>query len=527
MKLLWKFFSFESFVVFLVVFASGVLRFYRIGDYLTFLGDEGRDALVVKGILEGNFTFLGPRASAGDFFLGPIYYYFMAPFLWLWHYDPVGPAIMIAILGTVTVFLVYLIGKRFFGTTAGLVSAALYGVSPIVIAYSRSSWNPNPMPFFSITILYLLYKVVTKKNNKLFLLIGLLFGITLQLHYLATFLGIIIIVYLLFSLWYKGGTTAIRGSLSDFARMLIGFTVGFSPFLAFELRHGFANTKTIFSFIFQNAVATQYTANTTFIGVIWDVFFRLFGRLITRFPPPEQVSVQTNPVTTFWYFATLLLAFVSIGIFLFQLYSFYKAKNEKEVMKYGLLFFWFFLGVLLFGFYKKQIYDYYFGFMFPAPFLLLGNALATIMRSKRQKRVGVVVGLAVFFYLLYYNLLGAPFFTSPNRQKEQVKTIADFVLSKTDGKPYNFALLTSGNSDHAYRYFFKLAGESPVTLDNVLSDPMRKTVTDQLLIVCEDQKCKPLGNSLWEVAGFGRAEIIGEWSVSVVTVYKLQHYKGK
>jgi len=58
-------------------------------------------------------------------------------------------------------------------------------------------------------------------------------------------------------------------------------------------------------------------------------------------------------------------------------------------------------------------------------------------------------------------------------------------------------------------------------------DPQRKSVTDQLFVVCEDPNCQPLGASLWEVAGFGRAEIADEWPVSVLKVYKLVHYPGK
>ena len=108
-----------------------------------------------------------------------------------------------------------------------------------------------------------------------------------------------------------------------------------------------------------------------------------------------------------------------------------------------------------------------------------------------------------------------------------MRRIAEFVLSKTDGKPYNFALLTPGNSDHAYRYFFEINDQAPVTIDNLEKDPQRNSVTDQLLIVCEYEACSPLGESLWEVAGFGRGEIAGEWKVSPVTIYKLKPYKGE
>ena len=72
----------------------------------------------------------------------------------------------------------------------------------------------------------------------------------------------------------------------------------------------------------------------------------------------------------------------------------------------------------------------------------------------------------------------------------------------------------------------KLEGKDPTVIQNPYLDPKRQTVTDQLFVICEDPSCKPLGNSLWEVAGFGRAEIEQEWNVSVVKVYKLIHYTG-
>src|SRR5258708_578622 len=144
----------------IIILAASFLRLYRIGDYMTFLGDEGRDVLVAYNILHGHFTLLGPRSSAADFYYGPIYYYFISPFLWLFHYDPVGPAVFVALLGIATVFLVYKVGKEFFGTYAAVVAASLYAVAPLIIGYSRSSWNPNPLPFVSLLSLYLVHKAI-------------------------------------------------------------------------------------------------------------------------------------------------------------------------------------------------------------------------------------------------------------------------------------------------------------------------------------------------------------------------------
>jgi len=503
--------------IIVILLTAAFLRLYKIEDYMTFLGDEGRDVTIVRGILHGDFTFLGPRASAGDFFLGPIYYYFMAPFLFISNYNPVGPAVMVALLGVATVFLVYRVGREFFGNSAGLVAAALYAVSPLVITYSRSSWNPNVMPFFSLLTLYTAYKAIENKKKYLFIISGIFLGILIQLHYLAIFVAAILFFYILFSEILDGEKKNILIALfKKYILTFTGFLIGISPFLLFELRHGFPNTKTIFQFIFFSG---NVASSGKFTDVIGDVFFRMFGRLITFYPSPERFIFFSKPFLAVLFYLTLILAFVSLGLILYQLFLSIKKKN-KDAHKYLLISFWIGLGVLFFGLYKKPVYDYYFGFMFPAPFLLVGNVFAFFSKNKFLKVAGVII----IALLIWYNLTGNPFRHLANRQYRQVEKISKFVLEKSGGKPFNFALLTLGNSDHAYRYIFEVNNRPPVVIQNPQADPERKSVTDQLFVVCEDQNCQPRGASLWEVAGFGRAEIEGEWPVSVVKVYKLVHF---
>ncbi|MBI2074338.1 MAG: glycosyltransferase family 39 protein [Candidatus Levybacteria bacterium] len=508
-----------------ILILSAFIRFYRIQDYMTFLGDEGRDVLVVYNILHGNFTLLGPTASVGGFFLGPIYYYFMAPFLWLFNYNPVGPAVMVAFFGIVTVFLVYKIGSEFFNTRTGIVASLLYAISPLVVAYSRSSWNPNLMPFFTLLTLYALYKALNKDSKALFILSGFLFGILMQLHYIATFVGAIIIAYILFtrilSLRENIKLLVLKKILIDYLLIFIGFIVGWSPFLAFEVRHGYPNSISVINFIFHSS---DVSGGGNFFAIVWDVFFRLFGRLVTKFPPPEQFSQPAYVnIITIWYWLTFILMLTSVLLFLYQYLRAFKSKDNK-FQQLSLIALWLFLGVFIFGFYKKPIYDYYFGFMFPLPFFLVGNL---ITYSYTYKNVGKILSIIIFVSLAWINLTGVPFRFPANRQLAQAETISRFVYQKTDQKPYNFALITGGNSDHAYRYFFKIWNHDPIIIENPQNDPKRKTVTNQLLVVCEKSLCEPLGYPTWEVAGFGRAEIAESWDISVVKVYKLVHYKGK
>ncbi|RJQ36093.1 hypothetical protein C4559_05825 [Candidatus Microgenomates bacterium] len=547
----------EFVLLFFLLLLAGFLRLYKIGDYMTFLGDEGRDVLVVYKILHGEFTLLGPTASVGGFFMGPIYYYFMTPFLWLFNYNPVGPSVMVALFGIATVWLIYKFGSEFFNKKSAFIAALLYVVSPLVISYSRSSWNPNLMPFFSLLTLLVLYKAIKKNNGLLFIICGFLFGIDFQLHYIETFLGVVIAFYVFLHRVIFGEKQIIKkaiNAIENYSFIVFGFLIGWSPFLLFEIRHGFPNTQSVINFIFHSG---DTGSNPHFFNNILDVYFRLFARLLTKFPPPEQISLKNSIVDfdlfitnisfhiSYLYYFTEFLMLGSTFLLVINCIKAFKTDKEK-FLKLSLLLLWLFFGVFLFGFYKKPIYDYYFQFLFPLPFLLVGNLIFVIYTNLRAffskifklfslktdgftqvGLIGKLLACAILIILVLLNLSGIPFRYPPNKQVEQVETISRFVFDKSDNKPFNFALITGGNSDHAYRYFFKLWNHNPLIIENTMVDPKRYTVTDQLLVVCEKNPCAPLGDSLWEVAGFGRAEIVGEWDVSVVKVYKLSHYKGK
>ena len=514
----------QNFLLILILIFAAFLRLYRIADYMTFLGDEGRDVLVAYNILHGHLTLLGPTSSVGGFFLGPIYYYFMAPFLFLFNYNPVGPAVMVALFGIATVWLIFKFTSDFLNPKIGLIAAFLYSISPIIISYSRSSWNPNPLPFFSLLTLFVLYKGIEKKNLKLIFGAGILLGVCLQLHYLALFLGAIIFFYILLSQFTFKTTKIISVILSlvkKYITFFLGFIIGWSPFLAFEVRHGFLDFNNIFNFVLHSG---DTGTGPNFLTILSDVFFRLFARLVLNFPETNQLPLFNNQIINFWTILAFAVAIFSSILLLSNLYKSYKSENFR---KYLLIFLWGFVGIILFGFYKKSIYDYYFSFMFPLAFILTAGLIVYIFENNKLKIFGKIIAILLFLLIFALNIQGIPFRYQPNRQLNQMKTIAEFVMAKTDAKPFNFAIISGGNSDHAYRYFFTIWNHPPVTIQYPGVDPKRQTVTNQLFVICESLPCLPLGNSLWEIAGFGQADIAGQWDVSVVKIYKLVHHKGK
>ncbi|MBI3956045.1 glycosyltransferase family 39 protein [Candidatus Gottesmanbacteria bacterium] len=489
------------FFVVIILALAAYLRLYNISGYMTFLGDEGRDVLVVKRMLvDHKWTLLGPTASVGGFFLGPIYYYFMLPFLWAWRLDPTGPAVMVALFGVATVYLVYRAGRDMFHPWIGFVASALYALSPVVIAYSRSSWNPNLVPFFSLLTMYLLWKYAKGRKIRNIFWAGVSMGIGLQLHYLFLFLFPVAAIWLLLN-------RKVGARLRSWVFGAVGFVIGYAPFLLFELRHGFPNTLSIIQFVLAGKdtglVGEKYRV------IIQDVLFRLVGRLVIRLPQPEIWSDVPGWQQGVWQWGV-------VGILVGGTISLLIWRQRSSV----LLLLWGGVVAALFGLYKRAIYDYYFGIWFALPFLLTALVLYPIAQVRIAGRL-VAGGLLAF--LLWWNWQGRPFIYAPNNQLAQAKAIAREALDKTEGMPFNFALVTQGNSDHGYRYFFEIWGNPPVTIEPEFADPERKTVKDQLIVICEEPECKPLGHPLWEIAGFGTATISGTWQTSFVTIHKLVH----
>src|SRR3989338_9865014 len=163
----------ESLVLGLIIVFALALRLYKIDGFMTFLGDEGRDVRIVRDLLSGNLVFIGPQTSIGNMYLGPLYYSLIAPALAFSGGNPVGPAIEVAFLGTLTVLLTWWFGRAWFGRRIGLIAALLFALSPVAIIYSRSSWNPNPMPLFSLLSIWGIWQVYHHQKFRYLSLAGI------------------------------------------------------------------------------------------------------------------------------------------------------------------------------------------------------------------------------------------------------------------------------------------------------------------------------------------------------------------
>ena len=460
-------------IVILVV--AAFLRLYKISDYMEFLGDQGRDVVIVRDFLKkGDLFFIGPQTSIGNMYLGPFYYYvIVAPALLFSWFNPVGPAVFVALIGVATVYLLFLISRRWFNKKTAYISAFLYAISPVVIKYSNFSWNPNVMPFFAMLFIYFMVE-------KRYLLASLAFIMCLNSHYLA-----LLLLPVGFLIWLKNYDKSLLKSTF----LAVGvFLASLVPQILFDIKHHGQNIQALIAFFTQRETTVNLKAYKSL-----PLIPQLFDQINTRLLAGKNI--------TFGLVVSLVLA---AGI----IYLFFKLRSQKSFTYYLVLVVWYLSGLVGLGLYKQHIYDHYFGFLFPAVFLLAG-----LLISRLPKLLALVSLIA----LTVFSLLENPFRWSAPKQLATTIQIDQSIINASQQQPFNFALLAKMNYDPPYRYFFDVWNSPVVTLD--------QQVADQLFVVCEPFQidCNPINNPEWAVAAFGWAKIDSQWEINGVQVFRLIH----
>ena len=494
----------EAILVALIIIAALFLRLYRINEYMTFLGDEGRDVRIVRDLItKGNLVFIGPQTSIGNMYLGPLYYYMMAPSLFISNLNPVGPAIMNALLGTLTVFLTYFLGKRWFGSSTGLIAAFLFAISPVAIIYSRSSWNPNPMPFFALLSVWAIYETWKNKIFHWLPVAGIAFAAALQMHYLGLLLAPTLgIFWLLTLLEIKKDPVLVGLFWKKTIWAIVIFLVMMSPLLLFDLKHQGQNLNA-FKVFFSNRQTTinlNPARSDRFLPAIQSVTSELLlGRQMTY----STLAAIIIALLTIW---------AVLGKTKVDLKEFFKTNRDPALV---ILLTWIGFGILGLGIYKQHIYAHYFGFLFPAVYLLVGFLISFLWK---KDLVFKIVSSLLLLILAWFGIFYTPLKDSPNRQLARTEAAVDFIIKESNGEPFNFALLAKQNYDESYRYF----------LENKKALMLRgeDKVTEQLFVICEDgDKCAPEGHDNYQIAMFGIAKIDKEWPLDHLKIYRLVHYR--
>jgi len=457
----------------LLLFLVGLfLRLYKILETTTFLGDQGRDAIIMKSIVTfQNLPALGPITSVGSIYLGPLYYYMMSPWLLLFGFDPIGPAVGVAVLTSTALILQFLVVKDMINKETALISVFFSTFSWALIEYSRFSWNPNLLPQVALFSVYTLYKAVRTKKLKYFILHGLLLSLAVQLHYLALFLLPISGVVLLYQLFIDQKSIALWAK--KLVALLASFLTPLFPFILFEIIHAFPNSKSVLRFTQENTG----TNTTPFYNELFDTLQNCYRYVLQYAPSPNL---------------TIVLTLLILALFVYAL-------KKKQSMVYILVaFFALIIGVSL---YKGPKYLHYLGGTYLLLHISFGYIFVRIIKANRY----VGLALTLLAMILYVSMQGPKYYflyeKDHQNQIDRARTVAKMVIDLEPQSPYTFTSSPETYADYPARYFLGLTGKSPIE-----KDQDTYISTKELFVFC-DKECNPMDDPQWTVAHFNPKKI--------------------
>lgn len=385
MKLLKNFFN--NWLVYslllLILAGSLFIRVYRTGDLLQFYYDQGRDALVIWDLWHKGKPFLiGPVTGLKGIFLGPFYYYLIAPFYLIGGGNPVYPAVFLEILGVGAVFMLYLLGKKMHSRSAGLIAATIGGFSYYIATFNRWLSNPNPILLTSLIFLWSLWEISNSKSNsksKMVWYIAATLIVGVSLHFESASSVFYIPILGIFFIWQnlvpRGGLfSQSRGFLRLIFWMGLAFFITLLPQIIFNFRHDnllFNNFKALF---FEEKAFRPFTSYI--LHKRMEYFWRVF----------TSKFLLEDKITTIFFMTTA-------GAMLICGYNKFKA---KILPIFGIFLLTPMVGYLLFQGNYGNIYDYYMSGYF-MPFILL---FSISLGELWHKKLGFLI--VMFFFLKFF-----------------------------------------------------------------------------------------------------------------------------
>lgn len=477
-------------IVVLLFLIGIILRFINLEQLTMFLSDQGRDAIIVKRIatLE-DFPLIGAPTSIGQVFLGPFYYYLIAPFLLLFQFNPAGMSYGVAFLSILGIIMSFIFIKKEFGKITALFFILLAIFSFTQIEFARFSWNPNLLPIFGFITLYFFYKTLITHKHSYAFGFGACLALSLQLHYLASFLFVPIFIVLIESIIKNRSKFIIFKNISV---SIVSFILFSSPLILFDLRHQFLNTKSFIKIFTQKDLISQSSYTSRFLETNQNFFNHVF-------------KIDLNQYVALF----ILLIFAA-------LYFLIKKKNKSGLFL-KLNFYTVISYIVLFSFLTSARYPHYYASIYCSFFLVLAFMLGSL--NKQAFFRYIVIPLFVVFYIIL-NAKNYYYFkkTDDWSQIKHSQTVANFLTDKIGNKPFNIATWPIAFGEDNYLYFVELKGHIPV-------DRSKVQITDQMFVLCNQDPCLVINSPSWNISMFGKAKIDKIWEIEGIKIYKLIHEK--
>lgn len=394
-----------------------------------FTYDQARDLLDLREMfLLKKLRLIGANTSLHGVFYGPFWYWLCFPFYLISGGNPESCVASMLMISTITSLILFFLlqDKRL-----ALFLSLFYLFSQPFFSYSIIALNTNPIVFLTIIFLVLIAKFFqTQKKN---FVRGGLFLMGASFHF-EPIVGIFWLpIYFVTAVIFKKVDLLLKNK-----KAFIFFLLPFLPQLIFEFRHGFIQSKAVFSLL--GGKGSSLTPDRA------NFLFRLQDRLRIF----KNVFLSLNVGNEILAIVSLTL----IIIFLLAIIRKRKIVKEEEFLGLTILIF-LFLIFLGFSLYPYALWPWYLGTVDAMMITLIGLGFYFLFKKGSYFTFLSLVFLAVFLFLNITRYLVWP----PNQVvledeanlRRRIR-IVDLIYQDAGGKGFNLWTFAPYVYDYPYQY---------------------------------------------------------------------------
>lgn len=160
-----------------------------------------------------------------DDYKPPIYFYLVLPFVYFLDLTVLAVRLPSAIMGTISIWLVYQLAQRLFRKNyyPSIIATLIFATSPWAIHFSRGGWEVNAALFFILLGIYAFLKSL--KNSKFIYLFVFSFAISLYTYHSARLISPFLALALVVIYWRS--MVGAKPTWQSTKNIFISFTLGF------------------------------------------------------------------------------------------------------------------------------------------------------------------------------------------------------------------------------------------------------------------------------------------------------------
>lgn len=399
----------------LILLTGFILRIYHGVELMGFGHDSDVISWVIKDILINHHPrLIGQETSFQGVYIGPLFYYLLAPFYFIFNMNPEAGVYLSALLGVFNIFSFYYIFSKIFNKRLGILAAFFYSISHFTLMNDRGIVPTMTMIVWTVWYFYAHELILKKNQTKAYILLGLLIGLIWHIN--------LALVLLLPSFILTVTFSKNKPNLKSFICGICVLMLSLSPLILFELRNNFPQTKSLINF----------TNASNSPQILISLYAQNISSLVINL---KNLNIYLIPA--------------SLLIILFYLLK-HKLIKSSHIL---ILICWQFTTLFFFAFFPQPLTSYYLSGVLLLWITIIVLFINHLLLNNRLKYLGIA--LIIMFSI--HNITKIINTKSNQFGYRQRRSVVQFI--KSDAMKHNFPCvsvshMSSPGFDLGYRYLF-------------------------------------------------------------------------